>query len=41
MVSGIGISGTGNAMLLEADAGDIHVIDHMDHLVGVRQGERI
>jgi hypothetical protein len=23
--------GNGNAILLEADAGDIHVIDHMDH----------
>jgi hypothetical protein len=28
--------GNGNAILLEADAGDIRVIDHMDHLVGVR-----
>jgi hypothetical protein len=23
--------GNGNAILLEADAGNIHVIDHMDH----------
>jgi len=28
--------GNGNAILLEADAGDIRVIDHMDHLVDVR-----
>jgi hypothetical protein len=28
--------GNGNAVLLEADAEDIHVIDHMDYLVGVR-----
>jgi hypothetical protein len=29
--------GNGNAILLEADAGGIRVIDHMDHLVDVRQ----
>ncbi len=30
----------GNAILLEADARGIRVIDHMDHLVDVRQVER-
>jgi hypothetical protein len=40
-VCGIGISKNGNAILLEADARHIRVMDHMGHLVDVRLVERI